>query len=68
MGKKEKTSWEDFLRRERLCKKISTLSVALRDLVDCQNGPPLLDKRHRDEWEAAMERARQALLLAEEVL
>ena len=32
---------------------------ALRDLHDCQNGPPL--SRHKEEWEEAMEKTRGLL-------
>ena len=40
---------------------IERLREALLSLVDCQNGPPLLDKRHKDAWEAAMIEARSIL-------
>lgn len=36
------------------------LKMALESLMDEQNGPPLLDRRHKEAWEMAMEEAREA--------
>lgn len=38
---------------------IERLRDALRDLLDVQNGPPLV--RRADEWQAAVDKARAAL-------
>ena len=44
---------------ERRACHVVKLKEALQDLMDEQNGPPLI--RHKDKWEAAMSTAREAL-------
>lgn len=51
---KDSFSSADDLRRE-----IDMLREALQELYDVQNGPPL--ERERQQWEAAMEKAEDAI-------
>ena len=42
-------------------REVERLRSALRALYDCQNGPPLLRKKHKDAWDAAMTEAARLL-------